>query len=76
MRPFYSPFLFLLPLPPPPLAMVPFARPASWRWLAMTLATFWPALSAAEQSQNAADFYVRGLPGLVQDSLAVKMHAG
>ncbi|UKZ61929.1 uncharacterized protein TrAtP1_003190 [Trichoderma atroviride] len=56
--------------------MVPSARPASWRWLAMTLATFWPALSAAEQSKNAADFYVRGLPGLAQDSLAVKMHAG
>lgn len=42
----------------------------------MTLATLWPALSAAEQSKNAADFYVRGLPGLAQDSLAVKMHAG
>ncbi|KAM0450123.1 hypothetical protein ACHAO4_007007 [Trichoderma viride] len=56
--------------------MVPSARPASWRWLAMTLATFWPALSTAEQSKNAADFYVRGLPGLAQDSLAVKMHAG
>ncbi|UKZ91922.1 Cell death protease [Trichoderma asperellum] len=55
---------------------MPSARPASWRWLAMTLATLWPALSAAEQSKNAADFYVRGLPGLAQDSLAVKMHAG
>ncbi|PON27520.1 hypothetical protein TGAM01_v203287 [Trichoderma gamsii] len=56
--------------------MVPSARPASWRWLAMTLATLWPALSAAEQSKNAADFYVRGLPGLAQDPTAVKMHAG
>ncbi|KAL6907094.1 putative serine carboxypeptidase [Trichoderma evansii] len=56
--------------------MVSSARPASWRWLAMTLATLWPALSAAEQSKSAADFYVRGLPGLAQDSLAVKMHAG
>ncbi|KAH0495154.1 hypothetical protein TgHK011_008721 [Trichoderma gracile] len=49
-------------------------RPASWRWLALTLASLWPAVAGAEKTT--ADYYVRNLPGLAQDSLAVKMHAG
>jgi carboxypeptidase D len=77
--PFNHIFVFCRPfrLYAPPFAMVLLsARPASWRWLAITLATLWPALSVAEESKSAADYYVRGLPGLVQDSQAVKMHAG
>ncbi|KAF3062609.1 Pheromone-processing carboxypeptidase KEX1 [Trichoderma lentiforme] len=52
------------------------ARPASWRWLAVTLASLWPALAVAEQSKTTADYYVHDLPGLPQNAPAVKMHAG
>ncbi|POR38632.1 Carboxypeptidase [Tolypocladium paradoxum] len=44
------------------------------QWSAILLLVLWPAMTVADKS--AADYYVRNLPGLPEDSHPIKMHAG
>ncbi|KYK60392.1 Peptidase S10, serine carboxypeptidase [Drechmeria coniospora] len=48
----------------------------AWQWLAVLVLALTPAVTAAAAAKSAADYYVRDLPGLPQDSNPVKMHAG